>query len=84
VNELNVGDWVLMHFCRRSIKWYVLEVAGDKALLGNPDWCVSASMWWETAHVINSSVYLGAGKIRWWWKFVPHRDLIIPVSEARN
>jgi hypothetical protein len=83
-DKLSVGTWVLMPYGYEHHVWYVYEVAGDMVLLGNRRWLVSGSKWFPVSYLNENARILGKGKVRWWWFFLPWRNLICPFTKYRN
>lgn len=89
--ELEVGDWINMQYGFDRQDWCVLEKGCSWVRLGKPSWLVSSAeivtldrlfesdrdMWFNTG----GPLYLGRGKKRWWWKFLPFRDCVFPYSK---
>lgn len=77
------GDWVLMRYGFEHLIFYVLSVSGKGAHLGHPEWLVSCSIF-VPAEKLDRAELLGRGKPRWWWRFVPWRQLCLPFSPPRS
>lgn len=75
--DIKVGDWFTIRFGFSDLDWYVLEVRGETVFLGQPKWLVSSSIRMERSKV-EAGEYLGPSRRRWWWRFVPFRDLVCP------
>lgn len=83
--ELNSGDWIQMQYGYELVIFYVLFNNGSEVILCSPNWLVTAAKTISYTHYgLSKFVYLGAGKYRWWWRFVPWRSLVVPFSRPSN
>jgi len=77
MNEFRVGDWWLLDV--RGVKeYYITGVAGDKIKISTPR---AATMGvWITASdmALLDATFLGHGRPKWYWRFLPWRDLVCP------
>ena len=72
------GDWFLMDRCERE-KFYVVEVCCRIAHLSRPGWMVNDGFWLNEPEFKEQSLaYLGRGKKKWYWRFLPWRNLVCP------
>ena len=81
---LAVGDWRIMQFGFKDHEWYVYRISREKVLIGKKSWLVSSSMWMDKNEFVKKSNYLGSGRFRWWWNFLPLvNDVICPFTRYR-
>lgn len=81
--KYEVGDWVLITYETYDFtgsKYYISEIIGDKINF-NPlrRSMFSDGMWIseEQLKTINST-YIGRGKRKWYWRWLPWRELVCP------
>jgi hypothetical protein len=82
--ELKVGGGLNMKFGYDRMNFYVHRITDEYIYLGLPCWCVSDSERTTVAELEQGyyePVYLGPTKKRWWWKFLPFRDLVCPYVQ---
>ena len=84
-DRLSVGTWVLMPYGYDLHKFCVLERAGDKVLIGKPNWLVSSAIWFSIEYLeVQGGTILGDGKRRWWRVFLPFiNELIFPYGRYK-
>ena len=81
---LAVGDWVALEFGFVMRVFYVLRVSeGDGAWLGHPNWLASSAVFMPAAR-LSAAERLGSGRARWWWRFMPWRELHVPFTKPRG
>ena len=83
LEDLKAGDWILMKYGHSDSEFYVLETMGDNIKVGRAAWCVSSSMWLTPYDKSNIKGRLGSTKSRWWWKFLPFKDIVCPFKKRR-
>lgn len=78
---LTTGTWFMMRYGGGLDRYYVAEVAGQWVRFSKPFWLASYGIW-ETMAELNQPrrdlVILGKGSRKWYWEFLPWRDLICP------
>lgn len=78
--QLQPGDWLLMDFAGRS-KFYVVDVIDDEVCLTKTTWLVSSGDWYPSKELFGplyKARFIGTGKRKWYWRFLPWRDLVCP------
>lgn len=83
--ELKEGDWIYFRYGTSLNLMYVSMVTPGGAVLGKPNWLVSAGVFIDNHRLVaavdeNHLIHLGRGKLRCWWRFLPWRDVVIPFS----
>jgi len=79
-SAFSVGGWWLMEYGFTLELFYIWERHGDKIFLSSPKWCVSFGVWMTRKEMqYRKAEYLGHGKRKWYWKFLPWRDFVTPV-----
>ena len=81
--ELRSGDWFELKYGDYVVQWYVLGVSATSVIAGNPLWLTFSTETFSFRQIATAA-YLGRGKPRWWWRFVPWRELIPPFSKPRG
>ncbi len=79
IEELKPGSWLMMEFGYHWRVFYILYVLGDNVILGSPNWLVSDATQISKTRLKGAEL-LGQGKQRWWWRFLPWRDLVCPFT----
>lgn len=88
IKDLEPGDWVNMAYGYYRHDFYVLRVLQDKyVVLGKPTWCVDTTVI-KSYEELNSDYYtpifIGKGKEKWYWRFLPWRNVIVPFKYPDN
>lgn len=81
--DLQPGDWIDLEFGFAVRPMYVLENDGAGITYGSPNWVVSSCEYNEYKNMKRWR-YLGRGQRRWWWRFLPWRDLVVPFSKPES
>lgn len=77
---LKVGSWIMMEYGFKNRDFYVYSVIEDYVELGRKNWLVSDAEYFELNDVLRNATYLGEGKMKWYWKFLPFRDVLCPFK----
>ena len=77
IEELKPGSWLIMEYGYDQRVFYVLYVLGDSVILGHPSWLVRSATCIPKTRLKGAEL-LGQGRPRWWWRFLPWRDLVVP------
>lgn len=73
--KYNVGDW----FIYTEAEYCILSKYDTQILLMRRDSLVSLSRWVNVSYFESKGpVYLGTSKKKWYWRFIPWRDLVHP------
>jgi hypothetical protein len=75
------GAWVLGRYGYEYRLFYVKGVIDDQVVLGSPQWCASANTTLPLAEIESKWRVIWYAKRRWWWRFMPTRDLICPYQK---
>jgi len=79
IEDLVAGDWILWKYGLSHVRYYVLGNSCGMLTVGNPRWCVSSAM--TNRHSdMHDWAYIGHTQPRWFWKFLPWRDVVCPVG----
>ena len=73
------GDWLTIDY-----HGFVVIIAkySDTYIVHKPTWLVSSALRLDNSELARRNPkYIGTGKLRWWWRFLPWRDLVCPVSK---
>lgn len=84
---LKRGDWINMQFGFNRHDFYILNVSDSLIYLGKPDWLVSGHQILTHAELTGGfyePIHLGSGKEKWYWRFLPWRDLICPFNKPHH
>lgn len=80
-----VGDWVLLQFGFDGKIFYIAQVLERGVMIGRPSWCVSSLVYMSNEEFQKSFMErIGASKRRWWWKFLPFRDVVCPFKKPKE
>lgn len=79
-DQLGPGDWLALDYGFERRVFYVLRVDKGGAWLGHPKWLVSSATFIPQERMAHAT-RIGRGKARWWWRFVPWRELCLPFSK---
>ena len=84
--KLRPGSWILMEYGYDYDEYYIAENINDEMfLVGSTRWLVSSSKWMKWSDMEERHIFLlGHGTKRWWWKWLPFRDLICPYSKPKQ
>lgn len=75
------GTWILLSPGLISDKpFYVLSVQDGGVFIGHTGWLVSDAVFVTWDYLKNITV-IGRGHRRWWWRFIPWRQLVSPFSK---
>lgn len=78
------GAWFLLQYGFDFQMFYITEVVGDRARISKPGWCVSAGVWLTRKQMegpYHKAQYAGHGKPKWYWRFLPWRDVVTPFHK---
>ena len=81
---LTPGTWILLN--SKSIynkPFYVISAKKDGVFIGHPEWLVSDAIFLSWEHLMDIQL-VWRGSRRWWWRFVPWRDLLCPFTKPHN
>ena len=80
MNEFRVGDWWLIDTDRNRWEFYVMQVAGDSVKFGSQQGRSIGGGLWVTIEELKplKTTFLGHGRPKWYWRFLPWRDLVCP------
>lgn len=78
-----VGEWYVMQYGNFNLLFYVLDVTNENVTLGTPIWLVSSAITISLDH-FQIAAYIGKGKRRWWWKYMPWKDLHMPFTWPKS
>jgi hypothetical protein len=82
IRSLKVGDWVSVEYgCKREML-YVLIVAQEGVMLGNPRWWLNDAVVVTYNELISyrNPILLGHTEKHWWWRFLPWRSAVCPFK----
>lgn len=85
-NNYEPGTWIFMRYGTEFSKFYVQERIGDILLISRKAWLVSSHVSVtieETKNGHHKGQVIGKGKNRWFWRFLPWRDLVCPYSDPK-
>ena len=83
----STGAWFLMNYGSGRYKFYITETAGPEFRLSKRGWCVSRGDWFTRQRMEKSyynPIYLGHGKLKWYWRWLPWRDLVVPFTQPND
>lgn len=76
---LKVGDWFLMEYGFDVHKFYIAEICGNMVRLSKSNWLASSGEWLTRENMeLRHAQYIGHGKQKWYWRWLPWRDCITP------
>lgn len=79
LSDLQPGDWIKWRWSR----YYVQKNSGRHIQIGDPDWSVTSNTTISYADMSDQYYpvkYLGRGKLKWYWRFLPWRNSICPFN----
>jgi hypothetical protein len=84
--NLQPGDWFSAEFGFEHKIFYVVEREGEIVFATRRNWQVSAAQFFTLDEIYDKREgrYIGTGKLRWWWKFLPWRDGVVKYSYPKN
>lgn len=77
--DLQQGDW----FISDSRVWYVILNDGKQIVANSPSFCTEHPIYFKYNR-LSEFTYLGRGKIRWWWRLVPWRNIVVPFTRPKT
>ena len=80
---LGPGTWLALDFGFEREVFYVVQATKEGAYLGHPKWLVSSATFMPWSRLKGADI-IGRGRPRWWWRFVPWRDLHVPFSRPSS
>lgn len=80
IEELKVGDWVLLEFGGTMRPFYVHGLTRDFVMFGRSSWLVSDYEAVSKADLqYNRKIdIIGHSKKKWYWRFLPWRNCVCP------
>lgn len=85
--RLQPGDWFEIEFGFRRRQFYVVDVVEDIIYATTPTWCVSPPRSFSFDEIyddFHKGHYIGKGKLRWWWRFLPWRNICVKYSYPKH
>lgn len=89
--KLQPGDWIVSECWPEADErpFYVMENKPNIKVVyaSRAGWEVSAPhgfLYYTDYDSVYGSMYLGRGKRKWYWWFLPWRDLIVPFTKPRT
>lgn len=82
----SVGAWFLMDYGCERLKFYIAEVRRGQFRLSRRNWLASAGVWMtrrDMEHPMHNAAYVGHGRAKWYWRWLPWRDCCVPFHEPR-
>ena len=80
-----VGDWYYIRYGFSPMLVYVSNVFDDGLIWGSPKWLVSSSEHMSISEFNENCVaFIGNTKVRWWWRFLPFRDIVCPFPKPKG
>jgi|688.fasta_scaffold1101118_2 hypothetical protein len=81
--QLTPGAWIVMDWCFDAAKFLVYEATDTHVRLVREPWLTSSADWFSRKDVLETrrAAYLGHGKKKWYWKFLPWRDFVKPYTQ---
>jgi hypothetical protein len=79
------GDWIAMEYGFTNKLFYVHSVYPHGVCICTTSWCVS-DMECHTFAALGKRgfMYIGRTKAKWYWRFLPFRDVICPYYAPRG
>jgi len=79
LEELIPGDWILLEYGNSYSEWYVLYNTDRLIKICKPSWCVNDAIFIPYNNLNTKNwMFIKSTKMRWWWKFLPIRNLFCP------
>lgn len=73
------GDWFLIKYGIDTLTLYAAEVHCRIIRFSSRNWCSDAGVWIHEPELSDGgAIYLGRGKKKWYWAFLPWRNLVCP------
>lgn len=80
---LGPGVWLALDYGFERRVFYVVRASATGAWIASPRWLVSSATFVPRSR-LDGAERLGRGAARWWWRFVPWRELIVPFRKPRG
>ena len=80
------GDFFSMVYGFSRLEVYVLSVETDGLRFSRKDWLASANMFISYKDLYdtkNATKFICHGKEKWYWKYLPWRDLIVKYKKVK-
>ncbi len=83
------GDWFSIQYGSNFHPVYVLGTHENMVEWCKTTWCVSDAQYVTRERFLDMygnspSIYLGKSKERWWWRFLPWRDVVPPFARPKR
>ena len=67
------------------LEFYVVGSYPDTLALTRPCWCVSSMEYFTLTELLERApTILGQGKLKWYWRFLPWRDVVAKYHKPRS
>lgn len=83
MREYKSGDWFYLKYGSQPLLFYVLNVTESGVFASTPHWCVSSRAYFPSETMANAQ-FAGVGRKRWWWGFLPFRDVVCPFTVPKG
>lgn len=84
LKDLEKGDWIYIEYGYSFKLFYVMNNDIDRELINinSSSWLVN-SFEIKLYKDIKQFIYLGKTKLKWYWKYLPWRDIICPYKRPK-